>query len=36
MDKNVMIKYAIENIKDYGPTEWGLVIAIIAVLVLLV
>lgn len=31
-----MIKDIIENIKTYGPTEWILVVAIIAVLILLV
>jgi hypothetical protein len=31
-----MIKDIIENIKDYGPKEWILVVAIIAVLILLV
>ena len=31
-----MIKDIIENIKTHGPTEWILVVAIIAVLLLLV
>lgn len=31
-----MIKDIIENIKTYGPLEWSLVAAIIAVLLLLV
>jgi hypothetical protein len=31
-----MIKFIKENIKDYGPIEWSLVVTILVVLVILV
>jgi hypothetical protein len=33
---SILIKFIKENIKDYGPIEWSLLVAIIVILVILV
>ena len=33
---SILIKFIKENIKDYGPVEWSLVVTILVVLVILV
>jgi hypothetical protein len=32
---SILIEYIKENIKDYGPVEWSLVVTILVVLVIL-